>query len=64
MTEKPNWEKLTQSVVRYTVPSPEEDERCSNCSMYIAPEGGSRARCTDVAGPIFANGWCKIWDKK
>ena len=39
--------------------TPHEDERCGLCVMFEPPDG-----CTDVAGKILRNGWCKIFARK
>ena len=38
---------------------PNGDERCGLCSMYRPPN-----ECTDVAGFIRPQGWCKIFYRK
>jgi len=38
---------------------PHGHERCGLCTMFRPPHG-----CTDVAGQIVRNGWCKIWAAK
>jgi len=38
---------------------PHGEERCGNCVMFRPPNA-----CTDVAGTIVRNGWCKIWAAK
>jgi hypothetical protein len=38
---------------------PNGDERCGNCTMFRAPNS-----CTDVAGTIVRQGWCKIWSAR
>ena len=38
---------------------PNGDERCGLCVMYRTPN-----ECTDVAGFIRPQGWCKIFARK
>jgi hypothetical protein len=38
---------------------PHDGERCGLCTMYRSPN-----QCTDVAGYILLNGWCKIFVRK
>jgi len=38
---------------------PHGNERCGICAMYKIPN-----ECTDVAGFIRPQGWCKIWAAK
>lgn len=39
--------------------TPHDKERCGECVMFRAPD-----ECTDVAGKIVRNGWCKIFARK
>jgi len=50
--------KIAQTSVAYQ-PTPKDDHKCSNCSLFIAP-----AACKSVDGVIAPEGWCKIWVKK
>jgi High potential iron-sulfur protein len=38
---------------------PHGQQRCGTCVMFRPPD-----TCTDVAGTILRNGWCKIWAAK
>ena len=50
--------KIAQTSVAYQ-PTPKDDHKCSNCSLFIAP-----AACKSVDGVVAPEGWCKIWVKK
>jgi hypothetical protein len=50
--------KIAQTSVAYQ-PTPKDDHKCSNCSLFIAP-----AACKSVDGVVVQEGWCKIWVKK
>jgi len=49
---------VTQAAAGYQ-PTPKGDQRCDNCSLFIAP-----ASCKFVAGTISPSGWCKLYAKK
>jgi hypothetical protein len=38
---------------------PHGNERCGLCTMFRAPD-----ECTDVAGKILRQGWCKIFNRR
>lgn len=38
---------------------PKDDQRCSNCMHFIAPDS-----CKLVEGNISADAWCTFWVKK
>jgi hypothetical protein len=38
---------------------PQNGERCGKCVMFLPPD-----ECTDVAGTIRPEGWCKIFARK
>jgi hypothetical protein len=50
--------KMPQSSVGYQ-PTPQGDHSCANCKLFEPPDA-----CKSVAGPVSANGWCRIWIKK
>ena len=50
--------KIAQTSVAYQ-PTPKDDHKCANCSLFIAP-----AACKSVDGVSAPEGWCKIWVKK
>jgi hypothetical protein len=50
--------KIAQTSVAYQ-PTPKDDHKCSNCSLFITPSS-----CKSVDGVIAREGWCKIWVKK
>ena len=50
--------KMSQSAVRYQ-DSPKDGKKCSDCSLFIAPNS-----CKTVDGTISPNGWCALWVKK
>jgi high potential iron-sulfur protein len=47
--------KKTQAEVEYQQ-TPKGKEKCENCSFWVKPN-----QCTNVEGPIVAEGWCNIW---
>jgi len=62
-TGRDRYTKLKQSEVDYQT-SPKGTQQCSRCSMYLSAErsGNQEPSCTDVAGPIYPSGWCRIFD--
>jgi hypothetical protein len=58
MAEKQIKRSKRDPSIRYQY-RPNNGERCSKCTMYLAPR-----ECTDVAGDITPNGWCRIYKAK
>ena len=49
--------KMTKDEAKYQG-SPKAGERCSDCTMFVKPNG-----CTAVEGTISSAGWCKLFKK-
>jgi hypothetical protein len=48
--------------LNYVAETPNPDERCDNCALWIEPEDGSPCGgCSIMAGPIHPAGWCSAW---
>jgi hypothetical protein len=47
--------------LQYVHETPEPDEYCSNCQLWIEPENGECGGCTLFRGPVNPNGWCISW---
>ena len=45
---------LPKTAVSYQ-DTPKGDRQCSNCSLFVAPNG-----CKNVVGEISPNGWCVL----
>lgn len=50
-------EKASKAVAKYQN-EPKGSEKCSNCNMWIEPNG-----CTSVKGKISPDGWCKWYSR-
>lgn len=50
--------KMAKSAVKYQ-DSPKGTQQCSNCAPFEPPTG-----CKVVEGPVSANGWCNVWQRK
>jgi len=50
--------KASKEAMKYQ-DKPNGDQRCSNCSQFVAP-----ASCSVVDGTINPNGYCIAWVKK
>lgn len=51
-------EKSSKKVAKYQN-QPNDEEKCSGCSMWRPPNA-----CSSVKGVISENGWCKWWESK
>ncbi len=54
--------------LKYTEETPNPDQYCSNCSLWVPPEEadtGSNPEgcggCTLIPGPIHPDGYCTSW---
>lgn len=55
-------DKKTRDAFKYVEKSPDPKKLCSNCQLYLQPEGGSGCGgCTIVKGPINPDGYCASW---
>jgi hypothetical protein len=60
-TERAQSEQMRQTL-QYTSTSTIEGKHCSNCALYIAPEGGAACGgCRLFPGPVSPNGYCNSW---
>jgi hypothetical protein len=46
--------------VEYVTETAIPEQRCDNCQLYTAPNGGCGG-CLLFAGPVTAAGWCTAW---
>jgi hypothetical protein len=57
-------EKQTRDDFEYVSKSPNPDQLCDNCELWIAPaEGEICGGCDIMAGPIHPKGYCTAWVK-
>ncbi|MEX1136737.1 MAG: high-potential iron-sulfur protein [Balneolales bacterium] len=55
-------EKEKRKVYGYTEQSPYSDNLCSNCDLYLPPEGDNKCGgCILFKGPVHAGGYCDYW---
>lgn len=48
--------------LNYVAETPNPEQRCDNCALWIEPRGGSPCGgCSIMAGPIHPAGWCSAW---
>ncbi len=48
--------------LQYVAETPNPEERCDNCQLWIEPEAGSPCGgCQIMAGPFHPGGWCISW---
>lgn len=52
-----------RDVYGYVEESSYPDMSCSNCSLYLEPDPGSKCGgCVLFEGPVFAEGYCDYWE--
>ncbi|NND70126.1 MAG: hypothetical protein HKN43_00965 [Rhodothermales bacterium] len=55
----------TRSSLQYVDETPNPDQRCDNCQLYVMPEGDSACGgCQIIKGPIAPAGYCISWAAK
>ncbi len=55
-------EKAVREEFEYVATSPNPEELCKNCALWIEPEPGSQCGgCEIMKGPIHPEGWCSVW---
>lgn len=55
-------EMATRTNNNYVDQTPNPQQRCDNCALWVDAEAGQNCGgCTVVAGPIHPAGWCSIW---
>jgi hypothetical protein len=47
--------------LQYVHETPNPEQRCDNCQLWIAPENGECGGCSLFRGPVNPNGWCNSW---
>lgn len=54
-----------RETLQYVDVSTKEDQLCSNCQLYVVPEGDAPCGgCQIIKGPIAPGGWCSSWAAK
>jgi hypothetical protein len=54
-----------RQTLQYVDESPEPEKLCSNCQLFIAPEGDAACGgCQVIKGPIAPGGYCTSWAQK
>lgn len=54
-----------RQTLQYVAESPKPDQLCSNCQLYVAPEGDAACGgCQIIKGPIAPGGYCTSWAAK
>ncbi len=55
-------EKAVRKEYEYVSKSPNPDQLCNNCDLWIEPaEGAICGGCELMAGPIHPEGYCNTW---
>jgi len=54
--DKDNWLRISQKQADYVPLSPDDHERCGNCTNWHG-----KGECDKVTGEICADGWCKLF---
>lgn len=60
-SEKKQRSQMVKSL-KYVEESPQEDQHCANCQLYIKSEYGEGCGgCQLFPGPVASNGYCNSW---
>lgn len=58
-------EMTTRTSLQYVDETPNPDQRCDNCQLYVVPEEGADCgACQIIKGPIDPAGYCISWAAK
>lgn len=58
-------DKQMRANLQYVAETPNPEQRCDNCALWIDPPAGSPCGgCTIMAGPFHPAGWCTAWAAK
>ena len=52
------------SALQYVNESAKADQRCDNCQLYTAGEGGKGKCQLFPVGLVASGGWCSSWAQK
>ena len=63
VTEEPSAQAIVQAL-GYVNESAKPDQKCGNCQLYTAGEGGTGKCQLFPAGLVKETGWCMSWTKK